>query len=165
MKKKYKNIKLVVYKKDSHKKTHKQKSKNYSRNDLVGLFNAQMIAYNSTRQLQWRYNVSIWAVLIILTFLKYLHPNVFNPYFAGILFITALSGHYILIYLIQRDLASSKKIMDTYVNHLNNFNKSKDISINNNKYNRMYVLGITDYVWFAIQLIITCFLLLVFLQL
>ena len=164
MKKKYKNIKLIVYKKNKDTGQRRKHQKNYLRSNLVDLYKSQMTLFNKTRELQWKFNISIWLILIIAKYFKHLNPEVFNRPLLFILFITALLGHYIFLYISQRSIAGSRRIMNDYLIYLNTFNRTKDIIINNQKYDRIYVLTLTDYLWIAFQIIITFFILLLFIQ-
>ena len=164
MKKKYKDIKLIVYKRKKTKKDKQPYQKNYQRSDLIELYKAQILEYNKSRDIKWRFNISIWALLVITTYFKHLNPEIFDLSLVFILFVIALLGHYIFLYIIQRSLAISRRKLDEYLYHLNNFNNSKDIVIRNNRYERMYVLSLTDYLWIAFQIIITFFILLIFVQ-
>ena len=164
MKKKYKNIKLIVYKRKRDKGQKKLPQKNYLRSNLVELYKAQQMQYNKTRELQWKFNVSIWAIIFIAKFFKHLDPEVFNRPLLVILFITALFGHYIFVYITQRSLAGSRRIMNDYLVYLNTYNKTENIIIKIQKYDRVYVLTLTDYLWIAFQIIITFFILLIFIQ-
>jgi len=123
MKKKYKNIKLIVYKKRKAKEDKKRNQKNYMRSNLVELYKAQMLGYNKTRDIKWRFNISIWTLLIIVTYFKHVNPDIFDKPLIAILFIIALLAHYIFVYIVQRSLAGSKKIMDKYLDHLNSYNE------------------------------------------
>jgi hypothetical protein len=164
MKKKYRNIKLIVYKKKKARKDKRITQKNYMRSNLVELYKAQVLDYNKTRDVQWRFNISVWALLGIITFFKYIAPDIFDHYLVTILFLVALLAHYIFVYIIQRSLAGSKRIMDRYILHMNHYNETDKIIINNRKYERINVLTLTDYLWIAFQIVITFFILLVFLQ-
>lgn len=164
MKKKYKNIKLIVYKRKRDKEQKKPPTKNYLRSNLVELYKAQQMQYNKTRELQWKFNVSIWAIIFIAKFFKHLDPEVFNRPLLVILFITALLGHYVFVYITQRSLAGSRRIMNDYLLYLNSYHKIENIIIKIQKYDRVYVLTLTDYLWIAFQIIITFFILLIFIQ-
>ena len=164
MKKKYKNIKLIVYKKKKAKQNKQTYQKNYQRSDLIELYKAQISEFNKTRDIKWKFNTIIWALLIITIYFKLLNAEIFDLSFTFILFITALLGHYIFLYIVQRSLAISRKKLDEYLFYLNNYNNRKDIVIRNNRYERMYVLSLTDYLWIAFQIIITFFILLIFVQ-
>jgi hypothetical protein len=164
MKKKYKNIKLIVYKKKKAKQGKQPFLKNYQRSDLIELYKAQISEYNKSRDIKWKFNISIWALLVITTYFKHLNPEIFDLSLVLILFIIALLGHYIFLYIVQRSLAISRKKLDEYLYHLNNYNNSKDVVIRNNRYETMYVLSLTDYLWIAFQIIITFFILLIFVQ-
>jgi hypothetical protein len=164
MKKKYRNIKLVVYKKKRAKEKPKQYKKNYLRSNFVELYKAQLLAFNKTRDMQWKFNISIWGLLLTVAYLKHLVSDIFSQSLVGILFLIALFGHYIFVYIVQRSLAASQRIMNTYLEQMNRYNKTEDVVINNRKYERMYVLTLTDYLWIAFQVIITFFILLIFLQ-
>ena len=134
------------------------------RSNLVELYKAQVADYNKTRDIQWRFNISVWALLAIVTYFKYVEPDIFDNSLVTILFLIALLAHYIFVYIVQRSLAGSRKIMDKYILHMNHYNETEKITINNRKYERIYVLILTDYLWIAFQIIITFFILLVFLQ-
>ena len=162
MKKKYKNIKLIIYKKRKAKENKEKYQKNYMRSDLVELYKAQMSGFNKTRDIQWRFNILVWGLLVVVTYFKQLNPDIFNQPLVAILFIIALLAHYIFVYIVQRSLAGSKRIMDDYLAHINRYNKTEDILINTSKYERIYVLTLTDYLWIAFQIIITFFILLIF---
>ncbi|MGD9328053.1 MAG: hypothetical protein PVH48_03735 [Cyclobacteriaceae bacterium] len=164
MKKKYKNIKLIVYKKEKAKQGKQPYQKNYQRSDLIELYKAQITEYNKTRDIKWKFNVSIWALLVITTFFKHLNPEIFDLSLIFILFIIALLGHYIFLYIVQRSIAISRKKLDEYLYYLNHYKNNKDIVIKNNRYEGMYVLNLTDYLWIAFQIIITFFILLIFVQ-
>ena len=164
MKKKYKNIKLIVYKKKKAKRDKQPHQKNYQRSDLIELYKAQILEYNKSRDIKWRFNISVWALLVITTYFKHLNPEIFDLSLVFILFFIALLGHYIFLYIIQRSLAISRRKLDEYLYHLNNYNNSKDVVIRNNRYEGMYVLSLTDYLWIAFQIIITFFILLIFVQ-
>jgi hypothetical protein len=164
MKKKYKNIKLIVYKKKKAKQGKQPYQKNYQRSDLIELYKAQISEYNKSRDIKWKFNVSIWALLVITTFFKHLNPEIFDLSLIFILFIIALLGHYIFLYIVQRSIAISRKKLDEYLYYLNHYKSNKDIVIKNNRYERMYVLNLTDYLWIAFQIIITFFILLIFVQ-
>jgi len=164
MKKKYKNIKLIVYKKKKAKEGKKPYQKNYQRSNLIGLYKAQVSEYNKTRDIKWRFNTSIWALLVITTYFKHLNPDIFDSSLIFILFIIGLLAHYIFLYIVQRSIATSRKKMDEYLFHLNRYNIKEDITILNNRFDGRYVLGLTDYLWIAFQIIITLFILLIFVQ-
>jgi len=164
MKKKFKNLKLVVYKKKKSRKSKEVPEKNYSRSDLVSLYNAQVSTYNKTREIQWKYNVIIWGIFLFLIFIKHLHPELFNKPLTYILFLTGLLGHYIFLYIIQRSIAISVKVMEVYLEHMNHYNQTKDINLRNRKFERQYVLELTDYLWIAFQLVISLFILMVLVQ-
>jgi hypothetical protein len=164
MKKKYRNIKLIVYKRKKARHNKRKYQKNYFRSDLVELYKAQVLDYNKTRDIQWRFNISIWTLLGIVILFKYIEPDIFDSSLVTILFLIALLAHYMFIYIIQRSLAGSKRIMDKYIQHLNHYNETAKININNRKYEKIYVLTLTDYLWIAFQIIITFFILLVFLE-
>jgi len=164
MKKKYKNIKLIVYKRKKAEAQKRPYQKNYLRSNLVDLYKAQVMLFNKTRDIQWRFNASVWAIFIIATYFKHLNPEIFNRPLLLILFITGLLGHYIFIYITQRSLAGSRRIINDYLIFLNTYNKTENIIIKNEKYERIYVLTLTDYLWIAVQIIITFFILLIFIQ-
>ncbi len=164
MKKKYKNIKLIVYKKREAKQGKQLYQKNYQRSDLIELYKAQISEFNKSRDIKWKFNASIWALLVITTYFKHLNPGIFDLSLTFILFIIALIAHYIFLYIVQRSLAISRRKMDEYLYHLNKYNNSKDVVIKNNRYDGMYVLNLTDYLWIAFQIIITFFILLIFVQ-
>ena len=164
MKKKFKNIKLIVYKKKKTKQGKQPFQKNYQRSDLIELYKIQILEYNKTRDITWKFNTSIWALLVLTTYFKHLNPNIFDHSLVLILFIIALLGHYIFLYIVQRSLAISRKKLDEYLFYLNNYNKDKDVVIRNNRYEGMYVFSLTDYLWIAFQIIITFFILLIFVQ-
>lgn len=164
MKKKYKNIKLIVYKKKKAKQGKHPFQKNYQRSDLIELYKAQILEYNKTRDIIWKFNTSIWAILVLAIYFKHLNPNIFDHSLVLILFIIALLGHYIFLYIVQRSLAISRKKLDEYLYYLNNYNNSRDVVIRNNRYEGMYVFSLTDYLWIAFQIIITFFILLIFVQ-
>lgn len=164
MKKKYKNIKLIVYKKKKAKQGKQPYQKNYQRSDLIELYKAQISEYNKSRDIKWKFNVSIWALLVITTYFKHLNPEIFDLSLIFILFIIALLGHYIFLYIVQRSIAISRKKLDEYLYYLNHYKSNKDIVIKNNRYEGMYVLNLTDYLWIAFQIIITFFILLIFVQ-
>jgi len=164
MKKKYKNIKLIVYKKKKAKRGKPSYQKNYQRSDLIELYKAQISEYNKSRDIKWKFNASVWALLVISTYFKHLNPEIFDLSLIFILFIIALLGHYIFLYIVQRSLAISRRKLDEYLYYLNNYNNNKDIVIRNNRYEGMYVLNLTDYLWIAFQIIITFFILLIFVQ-
>ena len=164
MKKKYKNIKLIVYKKKKAKQGKQLYQKNYQRSDLIELYKAQISEFNKSRDIKWKFNASIWTLLVITTYFKHLNPEIFDLSLIFILFIIALLAHYIFIYIVQRSLAISRRKLDEYLYYLNTYNKSKDIVIKNNRYEGMYVLNLTDYLWIAFQIIITFFILLIFVQ-
>jgi hypothetical protein len=164
MKKKYKNIKLIVYKKKKAKQGKQPYQKNYQRSDLIELYKAQITEYNKSRDIKWKFNVSIWALLVITTYFKHLNPEIFDLSLIFILFIIALLGHYIFLYIVQRSIAISRKKLDEYLYYLNHYKSNKDIVIKNNRYEGMYVLNLTDYLWIAFQIIITFFILLIFVQ-
>ena len=164
MKKKYKNIKLIVYKKKKAKQGKQPYQKNYQRSDLIELYKAQITEFNKSRDIKWKFNVSIWALLVITTFFKHLNPEIFDLSLIFILFIIALLGHYIFLYIVQRSIAISRKKLDEYLYYLNHYKNNKDIVIKNNRYEGMYVLNLTDYLWIAFQIIITFFILLIFVQ-
>lgn len=164
MKKKYKNIKLIVYKQKKAKQDKQPYQKNYHRSDLIELYKAQIVEYNKSRDIKWKFNISVWALLVLTTYFKYLNPEMFDNSLIFILFITALLGHYIFVYIVQRSIAISRKKLDEYLYHMNNYNKSKDVVVWNSIYDRMYVLGLSDYLWIAFQIIITFFILLIFVQ-
>jgi hypothetical protein len=164
MKKKYKNIKLIVYKKKKAKQGKQPYQKNYQRSDLIELYKAQISEYNKSRDIKWKFNVSIWALLVITTYFKHLNPEIFDLSLIFILFIIALLGHYIFLYIVQRSIAISRKKLDEYLYYLNHYKNNKDIVIKNNRYEGMYVLNLTDYLWIAFQIIITFFILLIFVQ-
>ena len=164
MKKKLRNIKLIVYKQKKAREDKRKPQKNYMRSNLVELYKAEVLEYNKTRDIQWRFNISIWVLLGIITFFKYKIPDIFDNSLVTILFLIALLAHYIFVYIIQRSLAGSKRIMDKYIHHMNHYNESKKIIINNRLFERIYVLTLTDYLWIAFQIIITFIILLLFLQ-
>ena len=164
MKKKYKNIKLIVYKKKKAKQGKQPFLKNYQRSDLIELYKAQISEYNKSRDIKWKFNISIWTLLVFTTYFKHFKSEIFDLSLVLILFIIALLGHYIFLYIVQRSLAISRKKLDEYLYHLNNYNNSKDVVIRNNRYETMYVLSLTDYLWIAFQIIITFFILLIFVQ-
>jgi hypothetical protein len=164
MKKKYKNIKLVVYKKKKAKQGKQPYQKNYQRSDLIELYKAQISEYNKSREIKWKFNISIWTLLVFTTYFKHFKSEIFDLSLVFVLFITALLGHYIFLYVIQRSLAISRKKLDEYLYYLNNYNNRKDVVIRNNRYEGMYVFSLTDYLWIAIQIIITFFILLIFVQ-
>lgn len=164
MKKKYKNIKLIVYKKKKAKLGKQPFQKNYQRSDIIELYKAQISEYNKSRDIKWKFNTSIWALLVIITYFKHLNPEIFDLSLVFILFIIALLAHYIFLYIIQRSLAISRRKLDEYLYHLNNYNNGKNIVIRNNRYEGMYVLSLTDYLWIAFQIFITFFILLIFVQ-
>jgi len=164
MKKKFRNIKLIVYKKKKAREDRRKPQKNYMRSNLVELYKAQVLDYNKTRDIQWRFNISVWILLAIVTFFKYIKPDTFDSSLITILFLIALLAHYIFVYIIQRSLAGSKRIMDKYIHHMNHYNETEKITINNRLFERIYVLTLTDYLWIAFQIVITFIILLVFLQ-
>ena len=164
MKKKFRNIKLIVYKQKKAREDKRKTQKNYMRSNLVELYKAQVLDYNKTRDIQWRFNISVWALLGIVTFFKYTKPEIFDNSLVTILFLIALMAHYIFVYIIQRSLAGSKRIMDKYIHHLNHYNETDKITINNRLFEKIYVLTLTDYLWIAFQIVITFLILLVFLQ-
>lgn len=164
MKKKFKNIKLIIYKQKKAKEGKKPYQKNYLRSNLIDLYKAQVSEYNKTRDIKWKFNTSIWALLIITTYFKHLNPEIFDLSLIFILFIIGLLGHYIFLYIVQRSLAISRKKMDEYLFHLNHYKNKEDVIIRNNRYEGIYVLSLTDYLWIAFQIIITFFILLIFVQ-
>ena len=164
MKKKYKNIKLVIYKKKKGNEPQKLDHKNYLRPDLIELYKATILEYNKTREINWKFNLSFWILLIIATYFKSLHPEVFNTYLTNLLFLIGLLAYYIFVYITQRSLAGNRRILNDYLEYLNIYDRVKNIVIDNTKYDRRYVLTLTDYLWIAFQIIITFFILLIFLQ-
>jgi len=164
MKKKYRNIKLIIYKRKKDKENKKEYQKNYMRSNLVDLYKTQMLGYNKTRDIKWKFNVSIWILFIIATYFKHVNHEIFSKPLVVVLIIIALLAHYIFLYVIQRSLAGSKRIMSELLGHMNGYNKTEDILINTDKYERMYVLTLTDYLWIAFQIVITFFILLIFFQ-
>jgi len=164
MKKKFKNIKLIVYKKKRLKESNKPFQKNYLQSTIIEIYKAQVSEYNKTRDIKWKFNTSIWALLLITTYFKHSNPEIFNLSLVYILFIIALLGHYIFLYIIQRSIAISRKKLDEYLFYLNHYNNKENIIIRNNRYEGMYVLSLTDYLWIAFQIIITLFILLIFVQ-
>ncbi len=164
MKKKFKNIKLIIYKQKKAKVGKKPYQKNYLRSNFIELYKAQISEYNKTRDIKWKFNTSIWALLVITTYFKYLNPEIFDLSLTFILFIIGLLGHYTFLYIVQRSLAISRKKLEEYLFHLNHYNKREDAIIRNNRYEGIYVFSLTDYLWIAFQIIITFFILLIFVQ-
>ncbi len=164
MKKKFKNIKLIVYKKKRSKEGKKPFQKNYHQSTIIELYKAQVSEYNKTRDIKWKFNTSIWALLLFTTYFKYINPEIFSLSLVFILFIIGLLSHYIFLYIVQRSLAISRKKMDEYLFHLNHYNNKENVIIRNNRYEGRYVLSLTDYLWIAFQIIITLFILLIFVQ-
>lgn len=164
MKKKYKNIRLEIHKTKSAKTPGKQDQTNYQRSDLIELYKASILEYNKTREISWKFNISFWLLIFTATYFKSIHPEVFNTHLGNLLFLVGLLSYYIFVYISQRSVAGNRRILNDYLEYLNSYGQVKNIRIDNRKYEKRYVLTLTDYLWIAFQVIITFFILLIFLQ-
>jgi len=86
---------------------------------LLEIYKVEADKYNKTRDIQWKINIAIWTVLVVMMYAK-LEQKIKNipPFIQGIIFFIFAFAHFIFIRKIHGSLDRSLTRMHNMASHL-----------------------------------------------